>query len=65
MVSDWLVISQSDIKKPFKVLHKGEADLHWDIRAIFVTTRKNPTYLIRQPMGGLGSVSTPQELRPV
>ena len=26
--------------EPTKVLHDGETDLQWDIRAIFVTTRK-------------------------
>ena len=43
-------IDESEIIKPVKVLNKGETDLHWEIRAIFVTTRREiiPTDLIGQ-----------------
>ena len=45
---------QSEIIKPMKVLNKGETDLHWDIRAIFVTTREE---IIFVSLVGLSEVS--------
>ena len=55
----WLVDTfnlndQSEIIKPVEVINKGETDLHWDIRAIFVTTRKK---IIFVSLVGLSEVS--------
>ena len=40
--------------KPALVLNKGETDLNWDIRAIFVTTRKEIRFI---SLVGLSEVS--------